>query len=136
MKSDTHYRRISSTLTDDPTGSDPFSSIEFDFPDLLGGSGTGWLKEAIRRIGAGTSSGLKWLRRQIVWSGETRFPVYQIKAIGRTAKRAAKTVAVGAVSVFRYLGRKWREGAEIHNHSVTNLDDRYARNFYYLRSMM
>ncbi|GEM_PF-1637938 len=39
----------------------------------------------------------------------------------------------GAICAFRYLKQKSVEGAEIHNHAMTQIDDRYARNWYFIR---
>lgn len=59
-----------------------------------------------------------------------------IKAIGRATKKLLLTLGGATVRGWRFLERKSREGAEIHNRQVQSVDERYSRNWHYLRSML
>jgi predicted RNA-binding protein len=59
-----------------------------------------------------------------------------IKAIARRTKKMFRAVAGGIVRIWRYIDKKVQEGAEIHNRQTQMLDERYARNFYHLRSYL
>lgn len=57
-----------------------------------------------------------------------------IKAIAKMTKKSLKAVGSALAIAFRYIERKWNEGAEMHNRMVALQDERYARNPYPIRS--
>ena len=59
-----------------------------------------------------------------------------INAIARATKKLFRAVGRTVVRAWRYIERKNREAAEIHNRAQMNLDERYARNWFYIRSSM
>lgn len=59
-----------------------------------------------------------------------------VKAIAKLTKKSLKAIGSGIVATLRYLERKWNEGADYHNRMQAIHDERYARNFYHIRSVM
>ena len=59
-----------------------------------------------------------------------------VRVIGNATRRSAKALWAGVKAAAKWLKRKLDEGAEIHNRQVQMLDERYARNPYYLRGYL
>ena len=59
-----------------------------------------------------------------------------IKAIARATKKMFRAIGGGIVRIWRFVDKKLQEGAEIHNRQTQMLDERYARNFYHMRSYL
>lgn len=79
-----------------------------------------------------------YLERPVVGLTSPEFQTFAkevIKAIGRMTKNSAKAFGAWLGRAYRFIERKWNEGADYHNRMQAIHDERYARNFYHLRSM-
>lgn len=79
-----------------------------------------------------------YLERPVVGLTSPEFQTFAqevIKAIGRMTKNSAKAFGRGLGRAYRFIERKWNEGADYHNRMQAIHDERYARNFYHIRSM-
>lgn len=59
-----------------------------------------------------------------------------VKSIAKATKAGAKALLRAAASGMKWLKRKFDEGAEMHNRHMQVVDERYASNWYYMRSLM
>ena len=59
-----------------------------------------------------------------------------IQAIARATKKKFRSFGGAVIRAWRFIERKNREAVEMHNRAQMNLDDRYARNWFYIRSAM
>jgi hypothetical protein len=59
-----------------------------------------------------------------------------IKAIARATKKMFRAIGGRIVRIWHFVDKKLKEGAEIHNRQTQMLDERYAKNFYHLRSYL
>jgi hypothetical protein len=59
-----------------------------------------------------------------------------IVAIGKSTRRKSKLIRLSLIRGWRFLKKQIEEGAAIHNRATAALDDRYLRNFYYIRSSL
>ena len=80
-----------------------------------------------------------FLERPVVGMTSPEFQEFAkevIAAIGRSTRRLFKATTVLMLKALHFINRKMNEGAEIHNRSTASIDDRYSRNWYYIRSLM
>lgn len=59
-----------------------------------------------------------------------------IAAIGRSTRRAVSHIGAGLVGMFAWIKKKSSDAAEMHNRATAELDNRYSRNWYYIRSAL
>lgn len=59
-----------------------------------------------------------------------------VRAIAQATKNGSKSFLKGTVSAVKWIKKKLDEGAEMHNRHMTIVDERYANNWYHIRSVM
>ena len=59
-----------------------------------------------------------------------------VRAIAQATKKGSKRLYLAAISVAKWIKLKADEGAEMHNRHMRLVDERYASNWYHIRSMM
>lgn len=59
-----------------------------------------------------------------------------VRTIAEATKKGSKGFLRGTVSAVKWIKKKLDEGAEMHNRHTTIVDERYANNWYHIRSVM